>query len=242
MKRGLNMANEFQPRKAPVIDLFSKQTLRPGDEERLVRISPEYDGISMLYGNDANPGKVFKLKLIGWGLQKNGEVVGLVPWLNSVTACPSLNDPLNGHWEGYLNSDDGKVFYEPPNYKTAELQAAYEFHRHNSSQPTNNNISDAVIQEIPDQIGTHAVFSHKDHRAFFVTAIFSWQLHLDGHVEGMLVDPDKIQQTPVLTGDEALYPVNTNSGFKYFFQYAIANKIKTQDPDALKAISALIKL
>ena len=235
------MTSEFQPRKAPVIDLFSRQTLHPGDEQRLVRISPEYDGISMLYGNDANPGKIFKLKLIAWGLQQNGEVVGLVPWLNSVTACPSLSDPLNGHWEGYFNSDNGKVFYDAPSYKTAELQAAYEFYRQNSNQPPINNASDPVIQEIPDQIGTHAVFSDKHQSAFFVTAIFSWQLHLDGHLEGMLVDPEKIQQTPVLAGDDALFAVNTNPGFKYFFQYAIANKIKTQDPDALKAMSALIK-
>jgi len=235
------MASEFHPSKAPVIDLFSRQTLRPGNDERIVRIAPEYDGISMLYSNDSNPDKVFKLKLIGWGLQHNGKIVGLVPWLNSVTACPTLNDPLNGHWEGYFNSRNGNVFYDTPTYKTAELVAAYEFYRHNESYRTIKGSSEAIIQEIPDQIGTHAVFSDRDHQAFFVTAVFSWQLHRDGHIEGTLVDPDKIQQTPVLAGDKALYPVNSSPDFKYFFQYAIANKIKTQDPEALKAMSALIK-
>lgn len=226
--------------KAPVIDLFSRQTLQPGDEQRLLRICPEFDDISMLYSNDTNPGRVFKLKLIAWGLQKNGDVVGLVPWLNSVTACPTLTDPLNGHWEGYFNNLNGQVFYDAPKHKATELQAAYDYfcqQQHGSTKTDD----DPVIQEIPDQIGTHAVFSDKDQQAFFVTAVFSWQLHLQGRVDGMLVDPTKVRQTPVLAGDKSLYPVSSSPDFKYFFQYAIANKIKTQDPEALKAMSALIK-
>ena len=98
------------------------------------------------------------------------------------------------------------------------------------------------MQEIPDQIGTHAVFGDKKHQIMLLTAVFSWQLHKDGHIEGMLVDPKKVQQTPVLAGDDALYSVNTQADFKYYLQYAIANKIKTQDPEVLRAMSALIKL
>lgn len=229
-----------RPAKAPVIDLFSKQTLQPGDEQRLLRICPELDDISMLYSNDAHAGKVFKLRLIAWGLQKNGNIVGLVPWLNSVTACPTLTDPLNGHWEGYYDHLSGEVFYDAPDHKATELHAAYDYFCEHQHFPQTTE-DDPVIQEIPDHIGTHAVFKSAHQDSFFVTAVFSWQLHRHGRVEGMLVDAKKVEQTPVLAGDESLYPVSSTPGFKYFFQYSIANKIKNHDPDALKAISALIK-
>jgi hypothetical protein len=237
------MACKSHPGKATVIDLFSKQVLHPGDDQRVVRISPEYDGISMLYSNDTTPGKTFKLQLIGWGLQHNGKVVGLIPWLNSVTSCPALGDPLNGRWEGYINARTGEIFYQAPDYKVAELQAAYNFYCHNHSlyKTTNDSSDKQVVQEIPDQIGTHAVFGDKKNQLFVLAPIFSWQLQKNGRIEGMLINPKKVQQTPVLVGDNALYSVNKHTDFKYYLQYAIANKIKTQDPEVLRAMSALIK-
>lgn len=230
------MSGEFHPRKAPVIDLFTGDVLQPGEDKRIVRLSPEFDGLCMLYCNDNNPGKLFKLKIIGWGLQRNGDVVGLVPWLNCITPCPDLKDPLNGHWEGYLNTHNGHVFYNAPSYKRSELEAAYELYARD------NNPANDIIQEIPDNIGTHAVFAEKGGSAFEVSEVLSWQLHSDGQIDGMLIDPDKVQQTPVLTGDKALYPALENPDFRYFFQYGIANKIKTNDPEAMRAMSVLIKL
>jgi len=56
----------------------------------------------------------------------------------------------------------------------------------------------------------------------------------------MLVDENKVESTPILIGDEALYPAEENPQFKYFFQHHIANQIKNEDPDALAAISLLI--
>lgn len=236
------MASKLYPTKAPVIDLFTGQVLGSDVDERLVRMSPEYDGTSMLYCNDVNPGKMFKLHIIGWGLQYNGKVVGLVPWLNCICSCPTLIDPLNGHWEGYFDAANGDIFYEAPSYKVTELQAAHDYHCHNLAyQEAIHNDPRVVIQEIPDQIGTHAVITDPIHKALHIRAVFSWQLHGDGHIEGMLVNPANVQQTPVLAGDDALYSANACPGFRYFFQYDIANKIKTKDPDAIKAISTLIE-
>lgn len=236
------MSSQFHTNKAPVIDLFTGQILGKDDDKRLIRLSPEYDSTSMLYCNDANPGRLFKLQIIGWGLQLNGNVVGLVPWLNSISACPTLKDPLNGHWEGYFNAANGDIFYEAPSHKVAELQAAYIYYCKNTHpSETTNKEGKEIIQEIPDHIGTHAVFTDAVKKALHVRAVFSWQLHGDGHIEGMLVNPAKIQNTPVLIGDEALYSANTHPDFKYFFQYGIANKIKTKDPAAIKAISTLIE-
>jgi hypothetical protein len=231
------MTGKSRVRKAPVIDLFTGRVLQSGEDKRIVRLSPEFDSLCMLYCNDANPGKLFKLKIIAWGLQRDGEVVGLVPWLNSITPCPTLKDPLNGHWEGYLSPHNGHVFYDAPAYKRSELEAAYELYGASTEKTQNE-----IIQEIPDTIGTHAVFADKTGSAFEVTEVLSWQLHPDGQIIGMLINPDKVQQTPVLTGDKALYPVNESPYFRYFFQYGIANKIKTNDPEAIRAMSALIRL
>ena len=45
--------------------------------------------------------------------------------------------------------------------------------------------------------------------------------------------------TPVLPGDDCLYAADKNNDFRYFFQHHIANKLKSQDPEALAAISLL---
>lgn len=230
------MTSEIKRKKAPVIDLFS-QKRKNNNDEKIVRISPEYEGISMLYGNDANPGRLFKLKLIAWGLQKNGQVVGLVPWLNRVSASPTMTDPLNGHWEGYYDEQNGEIFYSPPDYKCNELKIGYDYQQSHHRQKD----SAFVIQELPDQIGTHAVYGDSRQGGFFVTAVVSWRLVQNGTLEAMLINPNKVTQTPVLSGDESLYSVYKNPNFKYFFQYSIANKVKAQDPEVLKAMSALIR-
>ena len=55
----------------------------------------------------------------------------------------------------------------------------------------------------------------------------------------MLIDEEKMVATPVLPGDDCLYPAEQNPDFRYFFQHNIANKIKSQDPEALAAILLL---
>jgi hypothetical protein len=70
--------------------------------------------------------------------------------------------------------------------------------------------------------------------------VISWRLQANGNVSGMLVDDDKIVDTPVLPGDNCLFAANSNEAFRYFFQHHIANKIKAQDPEAIAAISSLV--
>jgi len=71
--------------------------------------------------------------------------------------------------------------------------------------------------------------------------VVSWRLHHDGALCGMLADPRKIENTPVLPGDECLYPAQSREEFRYFFQHQIANKLKAEDPEALAAISTLVE-
>lgn len=217
-----------------VVYLFSNQGNTAVAENNVTRICPELDGLEMLYTNDSTPDKLYSLKIVCWGLRENGEVEGMVPWLNKIVPCSEINDPLNGSWEGYRDPGIDDVFYEAPKHKVLELETAAEYYKYIPGD------ADEVIQEIPDIIGTHAVLSTDQSERFMLIEVTSWRLLANGSVQGMLVDESKVETTPVLLGDPSLYSAQSHPSFKYFFQHRIANKIKEQDPDALAAISLLM--
>lgn len=218
-----------------VVDIFTGQPLSTLLDERFIRLSPELDGLEMLYSNDASPDKLFSLKILCWGLRVNGEVVGLVPWLDNIVAAPQIRDPLNGQFEGYYDPGIDEIFFEAPIHKIVELETAAEYYDFQCENDQD------VLQEIPDTIGTHAVLSNAEFHSITLKEVISWRLHYDGTIMGMLVDPDKVKNTPVLPGDECLYPAQSKTNFRYFFQHQIANKIKAEDPEALAAISMLVE-
>src|SRR5690606_17711418 len=111
---------------ANVIDLFTGRPYSDRFNRRIIRLAPELDGLEMIYSNEANPSRFFTLKVLCWALRADGEVVGLVPWLNGITACPDLQDPLHGHWEGYYDPGIDEVFFEAPIHKVVELESAAE--------------------------------------------------------------------------------------------------------------------
>ena len=217
-----------------VVELFSGKTLSHINDERFIRLSPELDGLEMLYSNDASDGRLFSLQVLCWGLRANGEVVGLVPWLNQLMACTDICDPLNGRWEGYYDPGIDDIFEEAPIHKVVELETAAEYYEYQSDEP------DDVIQEIPDTIGTHAILSDDGFQSLTLSEVISWRVHNNGCMEGMLANHDEVVSTPILPGDDCLYPANENPKFKYFFQHHIANKIKSKDPEAIAAISLLV--
>lgn len=217
-----------------VVDLFTGMPYASVRDNRFIRLAPELDGLEMLYSNEANPDKLFSLKVLCWGLRANGEVVGLVPWLDDIIACPEICDPLNGHWEGYYDPGIDEVFFDAPIHKIVELETAAEYYELQCDDPNE------VVQEVPDTIGTHAVLSENGFQSITLTEVVSWRLHYDGTLDGMLADEQKVESTPVLPGDDCLYPAQSRESFRYFFQHHIANKIKAQDPEALAAISLLV--
>ena len=99
------MTHSTHDRDRNVIDLFAKRGSRDVEQHRFVRLSPEYDGISMLYSNTRSKNTLYTMKVLCWGLRANGDVVGLVPWLNKAVPCPSLANPVSGEWEGYYDPD-----------------------------------------------------------------------------------------------------------------------------------------
>ena len=216
-----------------VIDIFTRRPLYENSNTNLIRIAPELDGLEMLYSNAENPDKLFSVKILAWGLRVNGEVVGLVPWLDELVACDEINDPLNGQWEGYYDQGVDELFFAAPLHKVVELETAADYYEYQCDTDRE------IIQEIPDTIGTHAVLSTDGFHSITLKEVVSWRLLNDGTMEAMLIDELKMLNTPVLPGDGCLYPADKNEDFRYFFQHHIANKIKAQDPEAMAAISLL---
>ena len=216
-----------------VIDIFTRKPLSELDDNRIIRMATELDGLEILYSNTDSPDKLFSVKILAWGLRLNGEVVGLVPWLDKLIPCNEINDPLNGQWQGYYDEGVDELFFSAPMHKIVELETAAEYYDYQCDS------ADEIIQEIPDAIGTHAALSAHDSQGIVLKEVISWRLNNSGNLEAMLVDEDKKVTTPVLPGDECLYPANECSDFRYFFQHNIANQIKNQDPDAMAAMSLL---
>jgi hypothetical protein len=222
------------PKPDNVVDLFSGKSLAALRGEQLIRLSPEHDGLSMLYSNrHTDPNKLYSMRILAWGLRADGEVVGLIPWLNRLSPCPDLDDPATGLWEGYYNPATDHLFFEPPEHKVAELEYAAAYF---SAGPDNPN---TIVQEIPDTIGTHAMLLGADNQTLVLTEVLSWRLLNDGEVDAMLIDEQGVNDTPVLPGDACLYAARSNPRFRYFFQHHIANQIKSEDPVALAAIAML---
>lgn len=218
-----------------VVDLFTGRSYATLNDHRIVRLSPELDGLEMLYANDSSPDKLFSLRILCWALKANGEVVGLVPWLDAIVPAPDIRDPLNGAFEGYYDPGIDDIFFEAPIHKIVELETAAIYYEYQSENPAD------VLQEIPDTIGTHAVMSDNGFKSISLCEIVSWQLLNDGTIYGMLADPKKVESTPVLPGDNCLYPAQQRDEFRYFFQHQIANKLKSEDPEALAAIATLVE-
>lgn len=216
-------------KKAKIIDFRHHQQLA---QPTIVRLLPELDGMEMLYTNEASE-DVYSLKVLCWALWSDGHVDGMVPWLNRIVACRSLDDPLHGHWEGFMDAQTGQILFSIPNFKEEYLRNSAQFY------PIIEHSQPEIIQEIPDTIGSHAIFSNDGFATFCMEEIHSWRLYSDGTLLAMAVEESSPHNTPVLPGDDCLYSVYHRKDFQYYFQHAIANKLKSNDPDALAAMASL---
>ena len=216
-----------------VVNIFTGQAWSPDLDTPFIRLAPELDGLEMLYTNSAHPDTSFSIKILCWGLRENGDIVGMVPWLDKIIPCPDISDPLGGKWEGYYDPRTEELFHDAPLHKALELEMAAEYYDCNYANP------DDVVQEIPDTIGTHAVVSNDGFKTLSLKEVVSWQLVNNGEIHALVADEKKVEATPVLAGDTSLYEVDSDTEFRYFFQHHIANKIKAKDPEALAAIAIL---
>ncbi|MGC3875361.1 hypothetical protein ACPF7Z_19125 [Halomonas sp. GXIMD04776] len=221
------------PRTAQVIDLDVIRN-RLKAKRRLVRLAPELDGLEMLYCLASDPKTVYGMPLLAWGLREGGDVVGLVPWMEALTTCHDLDDHEQGCFVGYRDPETDEVFYSAPEHKIYELEhAAAYFDYEETSEAT-------LLQQLPDTLGTHALCLNDDDGPWQLKQVFGWRLYSSGNVEALLVDETRVDSLPVLAGDDCLYPGHSRHSTVYFFQRAIANRIRQEDPATLEALACMV--
>lgn len=227
------MGAPLSPRSAQVIDLDAMRK-RQQAKRRMIRLAPELDGLEMIYHLASDPETLYGMPLLAWGLREDGDVVGLVPWMEALTSCHELNDSEHGHFVGYRDPETEELFQSAPEHKVLEIEhAAAYFDYEETSEPT-------LIQQLPDTLGTHALCMDSDNQPWQLKQVFGWRLFSDGEIEALLVDESMIESTPVLAGDPCLYPGHSRHQVVYFFQRVIANRIKQEDPATLEALALMV--
>lgn len=219
-----------------VIDIFSRQTYSQSKQRQILRLSPEMDGLCMLHSFTAEGDQFTVVPILCWGMQNDGKIVAMLPWKQGLRRCSDFNNNELGYCQGYFDSALDVIFEHAPLHKELELAASADFFEEHYWASTSE-----VVQEIPDHIGTHALLVGDDYNSLVLTEVISWQLLRDGHIQGMLIDHDKVSSTPVLIGDECLYPATDNERFRFYFQHHIANQIKNRDPEILADIAKLLE-
>lgn len=227
------MAISLSHRPAQVIDL---ETMRQRQlaRRRLVRLSPELDGLEMVYQQATEPDAHYCMPVLAWGLREDGDVVGLVAWMESLTPCQQLDDPEHGQFIGYRDPETDELFDYPPAHKVHELEHSAAYFDYEEMQET------ALIQQIPENHGTHALCMDDNQSPLQLKQVFGWHLYNDGRIEALLADEDKIEMTPVLPGDACLYPGHSRHAVVYLFQRDIANRIRDEDAATMEALAITV--
>ncbi|MCO7230299.1 hypothetical protein NH398_13775 [Halomonas sp. CnH100-B] len=227
------MGAPLSTRSAQVIDL---ETVRQRQQARkcLVRLAPELDGLEMVYQLAASPDTYYGLPILAWGLREDGNVVGLVPWMESLVACHELDSHESGVFIGYRDPETDEIFDLPPDHKYDELTAAASYFEYESSGDI------TLIQQLPDTLGTHALCMNHPHAPWHMKPVYGWRLYSDGNIEAVLADEQKATMTPILLGDACLYDAHSQHQTVYFFQRHIANRILEEDPATLEALAMMV--
>ncbi|MDT0500398.1 MULTISPECIES: hypothetical protein [unclassified Halomonas] len=227
------MGTQMSPRTARVIDLDARRQ-RQQARRRLVRLAPELDGLEMVYRLDASPDTLYGMPLLAWGLREDGEVVGLVAWMESLTPCQRLDDDEHGRFIGYRDPETEELFDSAPEHKVMELEHAASYFDYEETEQV------TLIQQLPELQGTHALCMDDGEAPWQLKQVFGWRLYSDGTVEALLADECHVEQTPIVLGDACLYPVHSRHRRVYFFQRQIANRIRQEDPATLEALALMV--
>ena len=240
-----------------VINLFTGKSLADTAGQAIVNVLPETSGLRMLYASPSNPDRLVAIPLLCWGMRADGEIVGLVTWINEIIDCTTLDEAMDVCWEGYYDEANDMIFYEAPESIVAQLTVKARFAAQDAScralpllaveggqygieQEAIVSSSTNICEEIPDLVGTHALLQNDDENSLTLTPVVSWMLGKDGELHGMLVDEDSVDKTPVLPGDECLYAASSNPNFRCYFQRDIAEQIRLQNPETMAAIEQLL--
>ncbi|WP_083026093.1 hypothetical protein [Vreelandella lionensis] len=227
------MGAPLSTRSAQVIDL---ETVRQRQQARkcLVRLAPELDGLELVYQLAASPDTYYGLPILAWGLREDGNVGGLVPWMESLAACHELDSHESGFFVGYRDPETDEIFELPPDHKYDELNAAASYFEYEASSEI------TLIQQLPDTLGTHALCMNHPNAPWHMKPVYGWRLYSNGSIEAMVADEQKATMTPILLGDKCLYDAHSRHQTVYFFQRHIANRILEEDPATLEALAMMV--
>ena len=67
------------------------------------------------------------IPLLCWGMKENGSIVGMVPWLDEVLDCESVEHNFRVQWEGYYCPKTEEIFFNPPAEIAAMVTASAKF-------------------------------------------------------------------------------------------------------------------
>lgn len=221
------------PRSAQVIDL-EKVRQRQQASRVLVRLSPETDNLEMVYQVETEPDNFYALPVLAWGLRVDNEVVGLIPWMETLTPCDQLDDEENSVFVGYRDPETQEMLNKPPEHKWHALTAAADYFDYEASNQT------ALIQQIPDHLGTYALCMEPADAPWQMKQVYAWNLYSDGSVDALVADDSQPGMQPILPGDSCLYPSRSRHPRVYFFQRHIANRIIQEDPETLEALALMV--
>lgn len=227
------MGASLSPRSAQVIDLDTVRQ-RQQAQKCLVRLAPELDGLEMVYQLAANPETYYGMPILAWGLREDGNVIGLVPWMESLAACQDLDSHENGYFVGFRDPETEEIFASPPDHKYHELIASAEYFDYEASGEV------TLIQQIPDTLGTHALCMNHPNAPWHMKPVYGWRLYSDGSLDALLADEQKASMTPILLGDKCLYSAHARHKTVYFFQRHIANRILEEDSATLDALAMMV--
>lgn len=227
------MGIPMSPRSAQVIDLDTMRN-RLRAKRHLVRLAPELDGLEMVYHLASDYDTLYGMPLLAWGLRDDGEVVGLVAWMEALTPCHDLDDPEHGHFVGYRDPETEEIFDTAPEHKVYELEHAAAYFDYEESGET------TLLQQLPETLGTHALCLDENAATWQLKLVFGWRLYSNGKIEALLVDERRVESTPVVAGDDCLYSGHSRHQVVYFFQRAIANRIRQEDPATLEALACMV--
>lgn len=201
-------------------------TFPRGETAPPIRLSPEHDGMELVYSSSEHPGSYLTMSILAWARLTNGKTVGVVPWYDQLVYATNLGDALKGSWAGYRLPGYSVLHDKAPIHKVQELSQAVNF----IGRPDLVFNDRVAIQEIPDTLGTHAVFAEENSGVLDLREVVSWRLFADGRVAAMVADEELVTQTPVLPGDDCLRVAQDEPDFRYFYEYKVANLLKGDGP------------
>lgn len=218
-----------------IIDIFTGRRVgrRPAIAP-IARISPELDGICMLYSNFTSSKNLYRLPLICWSLHEDGQINAIVPWFDGPRCCSRLDDPDTGRWEGYMAPGSGTLFYGAPAHKIMELEAAAQFFRRADDD------GGATPQEISDHTGTHALLIDRAQERVTLAEIARWRVGDSGEIEAMLAGPESGACTQILPGADCLPAARSQPEFRCLLEHRLARQIKSGHAEAMRAMAALL--